>query len=213
MIFGDDIITALVAIQMSGGGTSAVVKPLTVTENGTYTASDYGCDGFDPVNVQVPDRYDEGYADGYNEGHEVGYTEGYDVGHSDGYNEGYDFAYNFYNNIVDENKEYTIVFYFDYSYTGEANTPWFMCEIYNTADMSQTARFNYWPAPYRYRANPRIINAWVEPESGRPVLEVETTDASGGNKARYIYHFDRSQIYYSNYFPSNTNIICKLPTE
>lgn len=27
------------------------IQPLTVTENGTYYASDYGCTGFDPVNV------------------------------------------------------------------------------------------------------------------------------------------------------------------
>ena len=192
-----------------GGGTSAVITPLTVTENGTYTAADYGCDGFDPVNVQVPDRYDEGYADGYNEGHEVGYTEGYDAGHSDGYNDGYEFAYSYYNNVVDDSKEYTIAFYF----TEGSDEYTFWCEIYNTADMSKITRFNYWPAPPGNRWNPKLINAWVEPESGRPVVEIETTDKSGGNKARYIYHFDRSQIYYARYFPSNTNIIRELPTE
>ena len=86
MIFGDDIITALVAIQMGGGGgVEASIIPLTVTENGTYTAADYGCDGFDPVNVQVPDRYDEGYTQGYTDG----YNEGYDNGHTDGYDNGY----------------------------------------------------------------------------------------------------------------------------
>ena len=39
-------------IMMSGGG--ANVQPLTVTQNGTYNAADYGCDGFQPVLVNVP---------------------------------------------------------------------------------------------------------------------------------------------------------------
>ena len=39
-------------IMMSGGG--ANIQPLTVTKNGTYNAADYGCDGFEPVVVNVP---------------------------------------------------------------------------------------------------------------------------------------------------------------
>ena len=39
-------------IMMSGGG--ANIQPLTVTENKEYNASDYGCDGFEPVVVNVP---------------------------------------------------------------------------------------------------------------------------------------------------------------
>lgn len=34
---------------------TAVIQPLTVSEPGVYNASDYGCDGFDPVNVS--DKY------------------------------------------------------------------------------------------------------------------------------------------------------------
>lgn len=50
-------------IMMSGGG--ANIQPLTVTANGLYEAPK-GVDGYNPVNVNVPDRYDEGYEDGRN---------------------------------------------------------------------------------------------------------------------------------------------------
>ena len=53
-------------IMMSGGG--ANIQSLTVTQNGTYNAADYGCDGFQPVLVNVPDRYDEGYQNGVEDG-------------------------------------------------------------------------------------------------------------------------------------------------
>ena len=42
-------------------GSGANIQPLTITENKEYNAADYGCDGFNPVVVNVPDRYDEGY--------------------------------------------------------------------------------------------------------------------------------------------------------
>ena len=51
------------AIIMMSGGKSAVIEPLMVTVNGKYEAPE-GTDGYNPVNVSVPDRYDEGYADG-----------------------------------------------------------------------------------------------------------------------------------------------------
>ena len=37
-----------------GEGGGANIQPLTVTENKEYNASDYGCDGFNPVVVNVP---------------------------------------------------------------------------------------------------------------------------------------------------------------
>ncbi len=40
-----------------------VLKPKTITANGTYHAADDNAYGFDPVNVNVPDRYAEGFAD------------------------------------------------------------------------------------------------------------------------------------------------------
>lgn len=44
-------------------GGSGVIQPLTVTQNGRYDAP-AGVDGYNPVDVNVPDRYDDGYADG-----------------------------------------------------------------------------------------------------------------------------------------------------
>ena len=57
-------------IMMSGGG-EPVIQPLSVTENGTYTVPE-GVDGYNPVNVNVPDRYDDGYRDGYQDGYNHG---------------------------------------------------------------------------------------------------------------------------------------------
>lgn len=58
-------------IMMSGDGAKPNIQPLNVTANGKYSAADYGYDGFDPVNVNVPDRYDEGYEKGYNDGSDL----------------------------------------------------------------------------------------------------------------------------------------------
>ncbi len=40
------------------------IKPLEITENGEYSAPE-GVHGFNPVNVNVPLKYEEGYTDGY----------------------------------------------------------------------------------------------------------------------------------------------------
>ena len=41
-----------------------IIKPIEIAENGEYSAP-AGVHGFDPVNVNVPLRYEEGYTDGY----------------------------------------------------------------------------------------------------------------------------------------------------
>ena len=46
----------------------AKIQSKTITANGTYTAAADGLDGFDPVIVNVADRYDEGYDEGYQDG-------------------------------------------------------------------------------------------------------------------------------------------------
>ena len=54
-------------IMMSGGG---VIQSLSVTQNGPYEAPK-GVDGFNPVIVNVPDRYDKGYEQGYSDGKKI----------------------------------------------------------------------------------------------------------------------------------------------
>ena len=41
-----------------------IIKPLEITENGNYSATE-NVHGFNPVNVNVPLKYEEGYNDGY----------------------------------------------------------------------------------------------------------------------------------------------------
>ena len=67
-------------IMMSGG---AVIQPITITKNGTYTAPS-GIDGYSPISVGVPDRY----------------TEGYNKGYQDGYNDGCNDTKNIYEDII-----------------------------------------------------------------------------------------------------------------
>ena len=55
-------------IMMSGG--SGVIQSLSVTQNGPYNAPT-GVDGFNPVIVNVPDRYDKGYEQGYSDGKKI----------------------------------------------------------------------------------------------------------------------------------------------
>lgn len=52
------------AAIMLGGNSSPVIQSITITENGHYEAPE-GIDGYNPIDVKVPDRYDEGYKDGY----------------------------------------------------------------------------------------------------------------------------------------------------
>lgn len=59
------------AMIMMSGGSPAVIQSLTVTQNGRYEAPK-GVDGFNPVIVNVPDRYDEGFQAGYTEGNNDG---------------------------------------------------------------------------------------------------------------------------------------------
>ena len=64
MILGGGLITQALA---GGGSSGGKVKPITITENGVYNAPE-GYVGFEPVTVDVPDRYQEGYDKGHDDG-------------------------------------------------------------------------------------------------------------------------------------------------
>lgn len=56
-------------IMMSGNAGSPVINSLTITESGNYSiTAPEGVDGFNPINVNVSDRYDEGYQKGVEDG-------------------------------------------------------------------------------------------------------------------------------------------------
>ena len=173
----------------------AKIQSKSITANGTYYAADDGLDGFDPVNVNVSDRYDEGYADGYEDG--------------------YSLAESFYNNVVDTQKQYTIVFYMGDEI--KPNLRWIMCSIRNTADMSEIRHFNWWPTNMELCYNARFTKVWWQYGNTAiqniPQVEIESTDASGGNKNRYTRPFYNSEISaLEGYNSYNTNIISSIPT-
>ncbi len=72
--------------RQAGGGGSVTVEALSVTENGTYTAA--AGEAYNPVEVDVPDRYLDGYSEGYREGYDSGHTDGYGAGYDEGYGAG-----------------------------------------------------------------------------------------------------------------------------
>ena len=77
--FEEGILLGMLLARGSSGGApeKPVIEPLTVTQNGTYTAPN-GIDGYSPVSVGVEDRYDEGYQDGYDDGYSDGYDDAKD---------------------------------------------------------------------------------------------------------------------------------------
>lgn len=180
------------------GVNSVVIKPLTVTENKTYNASDYECSGFNPVNGNIPDKYQDGY--------------------DDGYDDGFEFAYGFYNKIIDSTKTYTMYLY------KEAATPnygwpdslkWIMCQVRRISDNSLVARFNFWPGDnMTYCYNAVFTKVWYQKEGTHNGwhVEIESTDAAGENKQRLEQYLSyRSMLGYMDIYPNNTNVVCDVP--
>lgn len=94
-----DLIAASGAIMVSGG--SKVIETLQVSKNGVYSASG-GVDGYSPVIVGVPDRYEEGYNKGHSDGQQEGYDEGYADGDKDGRKAQKDICDEEKKNLIDE---------------------------------------------------------------------------------------------------------------
>ena len=164
------------------GADSVVIKPLSVTENGTYYAADYGCKGFDPVNVNVPDRYDDGYADGYNSGYDTSFGT----------------AGEYYND-PDLSKSYYVYIGLE----GDAQKAIY-CSYYDTADMKAQQKQMCWIGNMGYSYDPKIISIKWAKEYSWYVLKIK---AMGYNSS----HTETNTITFtytlsSKMTPSNTTI-------
>lgn len=164
------------------GADSVVIKPLPVTENGTYYAADYGCKGFDPVNVNVPDRYDDGYADGYNASYDTSFST----------------ASEYYND-PDLSKNYYVYIGLE----GDAQKAIY-CRYYDTADMKPKQPQMCWIGNMDYSYDPKIISIKWAKEYSWYVLKIK---AMGYNSS----HTETNTITFtytlsSKMTPSNTTI-------
>ena len=62
-----DLFAASAAIMMWGNGKKPVIHSIVITQFGDYEIKAPGnVDGYNPIHVNLKDRYDEGYKDGYN---------------------------------------------------------------------------------------------------------------------------------------------------
>ena len=166
----------------TAGADSVVIKPLSVTENKPYYAANYGCKGFDPVNVNVPDRYDDGYADGYNASYDTSFST----------------ASEYYND-PDLSKNYYVYIGLE----GDAQKAIY-CSYYDTADMKPKQPQMCWIGNMGYSYDPKIISIkWVK-EYSWYVLKIK---AMGYNSS----HTETNTITFtytlsSKMTPSNTTI-------
>ena len=139
------------------GVNSVIINSLTVTENGTYNAANYGCNGFDPVNVNVPDNYDSGYSDGY----------------SDGYGTSFEVAEEYYNE-PDLTKQYYVYVVTGTNQYGEYKNV--ECGYYDTSDMSNKYAIGAgWIADSIYYSyDTKIVSIeWVQQSTNRYNMKVK----------------------------------------
>ena len=161
-------------IMMSGGNSN--IQPLSITANGSYEASG-DVDGYNPVIVNVDDRYDEGYADGEADGEAAvkakiqsktitangvyyaadddldgfdpinvqvpdKYQDGYDTGYSDGF----EFASNAFSGVVDDSKLYTVVMDLSVPVSGYTGLNFIYVRLFKTDDLNtELSHNNIWP--------------------------------------------------------------------
>ena len=182
--------------KMCGG--SANIQSLTVTQNGRYDAP-AGVDGFNPVDVNVPDRYDEGYVDGEaavkakiqsktitkngtyyasDDGLDgfdpvnVNVPDRYDDGYADGYNASYDTSFSTaseYYNDPDLSKSYYVYIGLE----GDAQKA-LNCCYYDTADMVPRMKQMWWIHNVYYSYDPKIISIkWVKTSDTNYNIEIK----------------------------------------
>ena len=174
-------------IMMSGGGSAEpVIQPLTVTENRKYEVP-AGVDGFNPVSVNVPDRYDEGYQDGYNRG----------------YDDGFKIADEFFNRITDPDKNYTLTVNIYYAFNdpnGFKNVRF----IVQSTDGAYWEEDHYVDGTWRHSYDAKVTNIEWGSKVGELFFTLIGYDSDGN------VYTDRYQLQAAVSFKlssSNTNIV------
>ena len=233
-------------IMMSGGG--ANIQSLTVTQNGRYNAP-AGVDGYNPVDVNVPDRYDEGHKDGYDEGYVDGeaavkakiqsktitkngtyyaaddgldgfdpvnvnvpdkYGEGYKDGYDDGYLDGFESAMAYTSGEPDLSKTFYI--YIGVQTLEPTGEQYVQLNIFDSSDTSKVHRNMAW-GDGTDTSFDKTITGIVWSDDGNGTITVYATSYNKAHTEKYtnVPHVFRSLTYYygvtkSNHSIGNTNL-------
>ena len=225
-------------IMMSGGG--ANIQPLSVTQNGRYDAP-AGVDGYNPVDVNVPDRYDEGYKDGYDEGYVDGEAavkakiqsktitkngtyyaaddglDGFDPvnvnvpdKYDDGYLDGFESAMAYTSGEPDLSKTFYI--YIGVQTLKSTGEQYVQLNIFNSSDTTEVARKMSWGYG-TYTSFDKTITgiAWSDDKAGTITVYATSYDKAHTEKYTNVPHvFGRLTYDYgitkSNHSIGNTNL-------
>ena len=228
-------------LGLGQGGKKPNIKPLSVSQNGPYNAADYGADGFDPVNVNVPDRYDEGYKDGYDEGYADGEAavkakiqsktitkngtyyasddglDGFDPvnvnvpdNYDDGYLDGFESAMAYTSGEPDLSKTFYI--YIGVQTLEPTGAQYVQLNIFNSSDTSNVAKQMTWGYGTDTSFDKTITGiAWSDDKAGTITVYATSYNKAHTEKYTNVPHvFDRLTYDYgitkSNHSIGNTNL-------
>ena len=233
-------------IMMSGGG--ANIQPLTVTQNGRYNAP-AGVDGYNPVDANVPDRYDEGHKDGYDEGYVDGeaavkakiqsktitkngtyyasddgldgfdpvnvnvpdnYDEGYKDGYDDGYLDGFESAMAYNSGESDLSKKFYI--YIGVQTSKPSGEQYVQLNIFNSSDTSEVSKQMTWGYGSDKSFDKTITGiVWSDDKAGTITVYATSYNKAHTEKYTNVPHVFSGLTYYygvtkSNHSIGNTNL-------
>ena len=219
-------------IMMSGG---ANIQSLTVTQNGRYDAP-AGVDGFDPVDVNVPDRYDEGHTDGevavkakiqsktvtkngtyyaaddglygFNPVN-VNVPDKYDDGYLDGYLDGFESAMAYTSGEPDLSKTFYI--YIGVQTSKPLGAQYVQLNIFDSSDTSKVHRKMTWGNGSDKSFDKTITGiVWSDDRNGTITVYATSYNKAHTEKYTNVPHvFDgltRYGVTKSNYSIGNTNL-------
>ena len=177
-------------IMMSGGG--ANIQPLTVTQNGRYDAP-AGVDGYNPVDVNVPDRYDEGYKDGYDEGHK----------------DGFESAMAYTSGEPDLSKKFYI--YIGVQTLKPSGAQYVQLNIFNSSDTSEVSKQMTWGYGSDKSFDKTITGiVWSDDKAGTITVYATSYNKAHTEKYTNVPHVFDGLTYYgvtkSNHSIGNTNL-------